>query len=285
MFPDELLEAIDECPVCYLPYGLAEPHGAYSAIGLDWLKAQALCERAAAAHGGVVMPPFAWHVCELPQFPWVIHQGATQPLASSVPYELFMQTVLCQIRAVDARGFQAAILVTGHYGGIEKSMRLLCEYYTRRTGSPLDLVALADWEAIEYEDEHQKYRGDHAGICETSQLMALRPELVDLSRNERESPTGPWIGVPWPLPDGRSPSRELGEKIVSSQILHLGKIQQRLLAEYAPQEDWTAPTLTDIAALWTRFHTTAWPYVDPRTLEERKRTPSPEFPGWETLGE
>jgi len=35
MFPDELLEAIDACPVCFMAYGLAKPHGTYNAIGLD----------------------------------------------------------------------------------------------------------------------------------------------------------------------------------------------------------------------------------------------------------
>ena len=50
MFPDELLAAIGEYPACYVAYGLAEPHGAYNALGLDWLKAYALCEQAARAH-------------------------------------------------------------------------------------------------------------------------------------------------------------------------------------------------------------------------------------------
>ncbi len=62
MFPDELLEAIRGCPVCYMAYGLAEPHGAYNALGLDWLKAYALCEKAAFTNGGVLAPPFCWHV-------------------------------------------------------------------------------------------------------------------------------------------------------------------------------------------------------------------------------
>lgn len=30
MFPDELLEAIRERKLCLMPYGLAEPHGAYT---------------------------------------------------------------------------------------------------------------------------------------------------------------------------------------------------------------------------------------------------------------
>ena len=109
MLPDELLDAIRAHPVCYLAYGLAEPHGAYNALGLDWLKAHALVERAALAHGGVVAPPFAWHVQERASFDWFGDRGVRQPLCSSIPEDLYLRMVLYQIRAVDARGFRALL--------------------------------------------------------------------------------------------------------------------------------------------------------------------------------
>lgn len=282
MLPDDLLAAIEQRPVCYLPYGLAEPHGAYNALGLDWLKAQALAERAAVEHGGVVAPPFAWHVQERPSFDWFGDEGVRQPLCSAIPAELFLQMVLYQVRAVDARGFHAGILITGHYGGLEADMRLLCEYYLRRTGSPLRLAATADWELIRFED----YHGDHAGVCETSQLMALRPELVDLSRRESESPNGPWAGTEFPDSRGRTPSRELGEKIVASQIERLGEIVQELLDGYQPRHGWTAPSLDDVADIWGRFERLTrkywWLSLTLTELKEGKTVP---FPGWEELGE
>jgi len=282
MFPDELLEAIDRCPVCYLAYGLAEPHGAYNALGLDWLKAQALVERAAREHGGVVAPPVAWHIQERQEFDFLGSLGVKQPLSSSLPPELFYQLVLYQIRAIDARGFKAGILVTGHYGGLEHDMRLLCEFYARRTGLPLRLSAVADSEVIRYEN----YHGDHAGICETAQLMALRPELVDLERTDADSPAGPWLGTQFPLPDGRMPTRELGEKIVRSQVQRLGEIAEELLNGYMPRPDWTAPSLRDAADIWTRFeHLTRKYWWCSLTLEQYHKREIIPFPGWEALGE
>jgi len=282
MFPDELLEAIERCPVCYLPYGLAEPHGAYNALGLDWLKAQALVEKAAAEHGGVVSPPFVWHIQERPFFDWFGSHGVKQSLSSSLPEDVFLQMVLYQIRAIDARNFKVGILVTGHYGGLENDMRLLCEYYTRRTGSPLRLCAVADWELIRFED----YMGDHAGVCETSQLMALRPELVDLERKESESPSGPWAGADFPRPNGRSPSREIGENIVRSQIERLGEIAKELLDGYEPRPNWTAPSQYEIADIWGRFERLTrkywWCSV---TLDHYHGKEFIPFPGWEALGE
>ena len=191
MLPDELLEEIERCPVCYMAYGLAEPHGPYNALGLDWLKAQGLLERAAREHGGVVAPPCCWHVQERPEFDWCGKNGVPQSLCSSIPPDLWLRMALYQIRAIDARGFRAAILITGHYGGVENDLRLLCECYMLRTRSPLRLFAAADWEVIALEG----VGGDHAGRTETSQLMCLHPDLVDMSREVEGWPTGRWCGA------------------------------------------------------------------------------------------
>lgn len=283
MFPDELMQAIEQQPVCYMAYGLAEPHGAYNALGLDWLKAKALLERAAGEFGGVVAPPCAWHIQEQQHFRWLQDEhGIEQSLCSSIPADLFLQLVLSHIRAIDARGFNAAVLLTGHYGGLENDMRLLCEFYTRRTGSPLQIRAMADGELIQYEI----YHGDHAGICETAQLMALRPELVDLNRKDSESPTGPWIGTEFPLPDGRMPSRKLGEKIVESQIKRLGEIVKEMLNSYEPKPDWKAPNHLDCEEIWTRFERLTRKYWwNSLTLPQLQRGEFVPFPGWEELGE
>ncbi len=279
MFPDELLEAIARHPVCYLAYGLAEPHGAYNALGLDWLKAQALVERAAREHGGVVAPPFAWHIADRPECDWLgEHMGVSQPLTSAIPADLFLQMVLYQVRAIDARGFHVGILVTGHYGGLENDMRLLCEFYTRKTGSPIKLAAIADWEAIQYED----FAGDHGGLCETSQLMALRPELVDLSR--KESDARPWAGMAFPTAGDKMPSAELGEAIIASQVRRLGEMQRELLSSYEQRPRWQAPSLTEVAALWNSFEKMTRKYWwCSLTLDELLSGKRVEFPGWDAV--
>ena len=56
MFPDELETAFAQCPVVYFAYGLCEPHGPQSALGLDALKAHAIAFEAARSHGGIVAP-------------------------------------------------------------------------------------------------------------------------------------------------------------------------------------------------------------------------------------
>ena len=60
MFPWELAQAIAEAPICYLPLGVLEWHGEHNVLGLDAIKAHAICIRAAQQSGGVVVPPLYW---------------------------------------------------------------------------------------------------------------------------------------------------------------------------------------------------------------------------------
>jgi creatinine amidohydrolase/Fe(II)-dependent formamide hydrolase-like protein len=60
MFPWEISAAMAEAPLCYLPLGTLEWHGEHAAVGLDALKAHAICVRAAERSGGLVVPPIYW---------------------------------------------------------------------------------------------------------------------------------------------------------------------------------------------------------------------------------
>ena len=290
MFPDEFVQRRDACPVAYMAYGLAEPHGAYNALGLDWLKAQALVERAAQEHGGIVAPPCAWHIQDVPEFHdngkgvgWLCSVGVTNSLASSVPGDLFYRMVFHQIRAFDARGFHGVILVTGHYGGVERVLRLACEYYLRRTGSPIRLRALADCECI---DEILPFRGDHAGICETSQLLHLHPGFVDLNRARVPAGIGEAFAGHDFAREGRSPSEEIGRQIVQSQVRNLGKISRELLESYRPRQDWKTPNQHEVDDLWHRFERITRNYWTLTYSEFAKgKKYCMDFPGWEAFGE
>ncbi len=228
MFKDEFEAAMQRCPVCYLSFGLCEPHGLQNALGLDGLKAYALVKRAAETHGGVVAPPTWWHIHEIPlSRNWLAKQNAPNPYLTGVPPEMFLHQMVYQLRSVEAAGFRAAICVTGHYGGIEVDMKQVCSLYSSRR--PLRAVALADHEAIHYKD----YHGDHAGRCETSQLWALCPEMVDISRIPADMPPGQTVFAS--TADARHSSRQEGEAIVASQVDFLGRLADRLLRDAADQ--------------------------------------------------
>jgi len=242
MFKDEFEAAVAERPVCYLSFGLSEPHGLQNAMGLDGLKAYALIQRAALDHGGVVAPPVWWHVHETPLgLEWLSRQNAPQPYLTCVPADVFLHQLVYQLRAVEAAGFRCAIAVSGHYGGIEVDMKQVCSIYSKHR--PLRAVALGDWEAIRYKD----YHGDHAGRCETSQLWALRPELVDISRIPEE----PFDGVQFASPhDAKRSSRQEGEEIVASQVAHLKELSDELLRQAESQPQGDRIPWSDAEAIW-----------------------------------
>ncbi len=257
MLPHEFLETRDRFPVCYAAYGLAEPHGAYNALGLDWLKAYGLVEAAAREGGGIVAPPFAWHIHDIPEFHddgkghgWLCEAGVRQSMCSSIPCDLFYRMVFYHIRAIDARGFKVAILVTGHAGVIETVMKRIAEYYIQCTGSPLRIYVIADWECI---DRELPYRGDHAGICETSQLMALRPDLVDLSRRTGNEEMGLRFAAGVNFQKGPIPTEAIGQQIVASQVRNLCRTASELLASYCPKADWRAPDMNQTETVWRDF--------------------------------
>src|SRR5437868_5427175 len=87
MFPDELEAAFQVCPVVYFSYGLCEPHGPQNAVGLDALKAHAVCQRAAREHGGIVAPPDYWHIHEIGGYAvWAERAiGEARPWLTAVP--------------------------------------------------------------------------------------------------------------------------------------------------------------------------------------------------------
>lgn len=225
MFPDELQAALAAYPLVYMTYGLCEPHGPHNAIGLDAIKAYELCLRAARELGGIVAPPFFWHIHETGYHaPWGNEMiGEVNSFMTSLPPWVMLKTFLYQLRAVAARGFHAAIIVTGHYGGNENDLRLAVDLFSKHTS--MKVAAYSDGELINY----MNYHGDHAGETETSQLLALRPDLVDMSRLTPDHLANHYYAAGKTAPNSLVAT---GEEIVKSQIRRLGEISQLLLAAY-----------------------------------------------------
>ncbi|MCX7598885.1 MAG: creatininase family protein, partial [Armatimonadetes bacterium] len=55
--PGEIDAVLSQAPIACLPWGLLDLHGPQNPIGLDALKAHALCLMAAERTGGLVWPP------------------------------------------------------------------------------------------------------------------------------------------------------------------------------------------------------------------------------------
>ena len=231
MLPHEFDDAIQECPVAYLPLGTLEYHGLHLPLGNDALKAEALCERACRRTGGVLLPSLYWG----------IGGGHKSYPASIMVRDSLLGELLDDILSGLHRvGLRAIVLLTGHYPG--EQVQAVRDAANRACSDHADLRI---WALPEYEAYPGERRADHAAKWETSILMALRPELVDLARiaaargadapdatrslEEMNAP-GPLHGIMGQNP-ARYASSELGHETVRVIVDHLVAWVQGVLAD------------------------------------------------------
>jgi creatinine amidohydrolase len=259
LLPDEFVARREATPLVYLPFGLCEPHGHVAALGLDLIKAEWLCDEAARRYGGIVAEPLGWHIHETGYHaPWLAEVvGNENALLASVPPHVLLPMFLYQLRAFANAGFQAAVVLTGHCGGNEKDLALVATEFTAATGFPVTVLRDVDLVL-------GRYSGDHAGKFEVSQLMALRPDLVDLSLLTRgqEPGSGGRLALGH---DAGEATTDHGQAILTTMIEALqGTAQEALAGAGRPV---TPVSFAATEAIWARVHArraewatlTVWP--------------------------
>lgn len=246
MLPHQLEAAFAACPTAWFAYGLCEPHGPHCALGLDALKAHALLVRAARAHGGIVAPPDFWHVHESGGYAlWAEREiGEARPWLTAIPPWVHFKNVCYHVRAAEVLGFQAAILLTGHYGPNWEDLKTLIELLQPRVR--MRLLGLPDFEVNHPGFPGDGSDGDHAGKVETSLLWALEPDCVDPARIPAE-PSFPLFAMGR---DAGQASREAGERMVADIVAGLGRRQRELLAAWDPECPSRLRTFDDVESFW-----------------------------------
>lgn len=246
MLPHQLEAAFDACPVVYFAYGLCEPHGPQSALGLDGLKAHGLAVRAARLHGGIVAPPEWWHVHELGGYGvWGEREiGEARPWLTAVPPWVHFKNVCYHVRAAEVLGFHAAVLLTGHYGPNHHDLAALAERL--QPWLRMRLCGLPDFALNERGFPGDGANGDHAGKVETSQLWELEPSCVDPARI-------PAAVEPPCFACGRDAADAdpaAGRRMVADQVAALAARARRLLGEHDPARPSRLRTFADVEAFW-----------------------------------
>ena len=187
MFPWEIAQALAEAPLAYLPLGTLEWHGEHSAVGLDTLKAHAVCTAAARISGGIVVPPLYWAADtreDLPDGSYLtggIEDGERYHVPGSMFWirdETYRGLLLDIYEAMRRRGFRAIMVVAGHWsrGTLPVIRASGAEFAAQHP--EMRWLMLTDQEVV----PDLAYPHEHAAGGETSLLMAIRPDLVDLSK-------------------------------------------------------------------------------------------------------
>lgn len=163
MRPAELDSAKARRPAIYVPFGSLEWHGRQNPVGLDAIKSHEQLVGLAVRAGGVVHPPVFFGV-----------DGGHQDYPYSYMYDAAVMQAITQqmLKFFERDGYKAAILLSGHYPNHHKFQRQAVEAY-HADGGKMKILSLIEHQA-------PNVRGDHAALHETSFMLYLHNETVDM---------------------------------------------------------------------------------------------------------
>jgi creatinine amidohydrolase len=195
--PAQIRERRDAYPVAYIPIGTIEWHGPHNPTGADTLQAEGLSLLCAQKGGGLVFPPLYYGesrseslmeanaddrndiAAEMGLSPdnFLPEGMPFTPMEQSLNYERLLLHMLAEVMSL---GFALGVIVAGHYPLIDHARSAVLKFNKWR---PARYGGMLAWACIDYHFVTDRYdcAGDHAAGWETSHVMHLHPETVDLS--------------------------------------------------------------------------------------------------------
>ena len=163
--------AVDPDCVALIPVGATEQHGPHLPVGTDTILAAAVAE-AAAGDVALVLPPIAYGSS--------MFHGTN--LAGTVAFsgEETAATAYRVARACVESGMRRVLFVNGHVGNAA-ALWIACDHFRRDL--PQARIGVMQWWDLT-PDIARRATADavdwHANAAETSLMLAVRPELVDV---------------------------------------------------------------------------------------------------------
>ncbi len=216
---------------CILPIGILEKHGPHVPMGSDLIQVREWSARAAKKEYAVVFPDY---------FYGQIYEAKHQPGAFALPSRVVWDLLDATCEEIARNGFKKILIVNGH-GGNPQLLRFFIQSQLERRRDYV--VYFYDPKPDPaFTEKVNKLRksgaaGDaHAGERETSTLLYLRPDLVQMDRAAQESGedlkrlplpdlyTAIWWYSSYPnhyAGEGAKATRELGELLNQERIDNL----------------------------------------------------------------
>lgn len=228
--------ALPRARIALLPLGAVEPHGDHLPLDTDNLLAERFCERLNAALGedAITLPVLAYSQV------WSLrgHAGAID-----IGNGLLVELLASLARNMAAYGITTTAVINAHYGNfdaIKAAARQL-----REEGITLLSYSWAGMDSCvaALRQSAVAYPGYmHADEIETSLMLALAPDKVDMSKAREHYPAFPddfrYRPVPWTafsdysvLGDPRLASAEKGEAFVTKALTTTLDSIRRIISE------------------------------------------------------
>lgn len=163
--------AADPDCVALIPVGATEQHGPHLPVGTDTIIATAVAD-AAAGDVAVVLPPMAFGAS--------FFHGTTMAGTVAASGTQTAAAALRVARACVASGFRRVLFVNGHVGNAAP-LWIACDEFRREF--PDGRVGVMQWWELTAEIARHATSDAvdwHANAAETSLMLALRPDLVDV---------------------------------------------------------------------------------------------------------
>ncbi|MFL4476131.1 creatininase [Paeniglutamicibacter sp. MACA_103] len=176
-----------------IPAGATEQHGPHMPLGVDAMLSRTLAGAVASKLGALVAPTISYGYKSQPRSGGGNHRLGTTSLSGS--------TLTGQVediaRSFIAQGFTRVVILNGHfenyqfiYEGLEIAVGR-----SREIGLDARAMLLSYWDFVDEEtlarvfpDGFLGWDIEHGGVLETSLMMLLHPDKVDMSRAVQHPP-------------------------------------------------------------------------------------------------
>lgn len=192
-WPDAEKRIAAGAPV-FLPLGATEQHGHHMAMNVDVVIPTAIAETVARQVGGLVAPTISYGNRSQPR----TGGGPAFPGTINITAHTFSLLVKDVIRDLYRQKVRRIVVLNGHYENIGPSIEgieLALDAIGREHATDLTILRIDHWEMVRAEtlakvfpDGYPGIELEHASVIETSMMLALRPELVDLGKALHDGP-------------------------------------------------------------------------------------------------
>jgi creatinine amidohydrolase len=177
-----------------LPVGSTEQHGPHLPLGVDVVLPTAVCERVARELGAIVAPTISYGYKSQPRS----GGGQDFPGTTSLNLSTMVLVVRDIIHDLGLHGVRRLAVINGHYEntpaiveGIDLAMREL-----KRDGiGTMSVVRLDYWDFVRrqtldrlFPDGFPGIDLEHASLLETSLMLLVRPDLVEMAKVPSDGP-------------------------------------------------------------------------------------------------
>lgn len=203
----EVHKKINERSVAILPIGALEEHGPHLPLATDNIQPEYIAHNVAELTGAYVLPIIKYgHCSSTKNFPGTI----------TLRFDTLRMLIEDVLNELARTGFKNIVVLSGHAGRAHMTALKLAAETALEKNPSLKLMVLSDYDIAYTMDEIKIPVNDgHAGMIETSRILAIRPGLVK-GTAEPSYPNFPEYRV-LRNPEKYFPSGVMGEPLLATK--------------------------------------------------------------------